>query len=176
MKYNKILFVLILPVIAAAISGCGKEAAIVNAGTGPSSGYLLESPPVEAPGLLAALENAQPGESFHFTGRVGGVREPITEGYAAFIVADESVVFCDEMGEDSHCPMPWDACCEDPGKLARSRALVQFSGANGLPLADDLTEAVGLSANDQVVIRGRLSADSVPGNPVIIAEGLAIIP
>ena len=174
MKYQKILLKSLIPAIAAIFSGCGKESTDATVDTGTGSAYLLQSAPAEVPGLNEALTTARPGEFFHFTGRVGGLADPITEGYAAFVVADEVIVFCDEMGDKGHCPTPWDACCENPEKVAQSRALVQFNDANGLPRVDDLTKAVGLAPNDTVIILGELSPDSLPGSPIILAQGIAI--
>lgn len=144
-----------------------------NASAGPD--LLLTDVPASAPSLLEALETSAPGETLLFSARVGGLREPLTEGYAAFVVADEALVFCDEMGDDSHCPTPWDACCEDPEHLAQARALVQFVDATGNPMAVDLKASTGLAENDTVIVRGTLSPDSTPENRIILAEGLAIV-
>jgi len=168
-------------ILAAALllSGCGGDnggtATLAEEGTSTNRANIsLVDLPDSAPGLLEALRNAQSDEEILFTGRVGGMTEPITPGFAAFVVADEGIVFCDEMGDDDHCSMPWDACCEDPEKLAASRALVQFVDAAGDPFPGNLTESIGLEPNDTVVVRGRLSPQSVPGNPIILAGSIEI--
>lgn len=161
------------------LAGCGggnDEAGPAGADAEPAPGtdVLVASLPDDAPGLVEAIMDAQPGEEILFTGRVGGTMDPITPGFAAFVVADERLVFCDEMGDDDHCPTPWDACCEDPEKIASSRAFVQFVDGAGEPLPVNLAEATGLEANDTVVVRGRLSPDSTPGNPIIVAATMDI--
>jgi hypothetical protein len=153
------------------------ESAVTNLPDAESSGedrFLLADAPDQVPGLLEALEAAGPEESFTFTGRVGGTIEPLSADYAGFVVADERVWFCDEGADDDHCSTPWDACCEDPDKLASSLAFVQFTDGEGNPLPVNLREAVQLSENDTVVVRGRLAPGSSGKNRVILAEGLAI--
>ena len=100
--------------------------------------------------------------------------EPLSEDFAGFVLADEVIEFCDEMAEKGHCPTPWDACCEDPDKIAASRAFVQFVDEDGMPLPVSLREAIGLKENDSVIVRGTLSPDSTQDNRIIIAEGIAI--
>ena len=152
-------------------AGAGK-AALEEAGGAEISAtrLLLPEAPAGALSLNEAVAAAQPGDPVVVEGRIGGVRNPITNGLAAFILADESVSFCDE-NPDEGCPTPWDACCEDPEKLAQSRAFVQFIGAGDLPLQLDLREA-GLAANQTVIVKGRLSPDSGPDNRIILAEGV----
>ena len=136
---------------------------------------LLEEVPETVPGLLEAMEASDPGEEFVFTARVGGMKTPISDGYAGFVVADEILVFCDEMGDNGHCPTPWDACCEDSDKLIESRAFVQFVDDSGNLLEMDLKATAGIKENDTVVVKGRLSPDSAPRSTIIIASGLAVV-
>jgi hypothetical protein len=140
----------------------------------PSS-LLLTELPVQAPSLLEALEQAKPNESFVFTGRIGGRSEPLSDDFAVFVVADESLEFCDEMAGDDHCETPWDACCESQEKVKAALAVVQFENAEGAPLELNLTEFLGLAANDKLVVKGHLAPNFEPENPVIVAEGIAIV-
>lgn len=183
MKKHNPSIILLMSALVLGLTACGpKSGSEAQAGasnesavTDPAGDFLLSEVPSTVPGLLEALEAGGEGETLLFTGRVGGNLDPMAADYAAFVVADEVLVFCDEMGDDDHCPTPWDACCEDPDKIAASRAFVQFVDDNGLPLAVDLKEAVGLAENDAVIVRGKLSPDSTPGNRIIIADGLAIV-
>ncbi|NBD37040.1 MAG: hypothetical protein GVY10_00530 [Verrucomicrobia bacterium] len=165
---------------AALLAGCGKEAASSaeseTVAHTAASALLLDEAPDDAPGIHEAVQNAAPGETIVATGRIGGVMEPLSEDYAGFVLTDERVWFCDE-GEDDHCPTPWDACCEDPDKLAASRFFVQFSGENGEPLLLNLREELGLAENQQVLVRARLGAAEAASGPRILeAEGLHILP
>ncbi|MEX0330595.1 MAG: hypothetical protein AB3N64_04150 [Puniceicoccaceae bacterium] len=129
--------------------------------------------PADAKDLLEGLASAQPEEPLLVKGRVGGTVEPLSTEFAGFVLADEVLVFCDEMSDPTHCPTPWDACCEDPEKRTASRAFVQFVDAEGLPLQVSLKEAIGLKENDAVIVKGYLAPDSTPENRIIIAQGIA---
>lgn len=161
------------------LAGCGQketpESVSADADLSqPREIFLLEEVPEGVKGLNAGLADVEPGGAVLVAGRVGGSLEPLSGDFAGFVMADEDIVFCDEMGEKSHCPTPWDACCEDPEKIAASRAFVQFVDEYGAPLQVNLREAAGLKENDQVVVKGFLSADSTPDNRIIIAQGIAI--
>jgi hypothetical protein len=174
---------LVLMPLAVTLSACGPStpengddaAGQSRQGDKAGSAFLMTEVPDNPPGLLAALESAGPEDAFVFTGRVGGLAQPLSPDYAGFVVADEVVYFCDEGEDPDHCAMPWDACCEDPDKVAASRAFVQFVDGDGNLLASNLREVIGLAENDTVVVQGRLAPESTPGNRIILAEGLAIV-
>ncbi len=180
MKLQKKSLLIAATVLAGAfLVGCGKEK--VSSGSGePSaqdnaSAFLIENLPAQAPGIYEAVQNAAPGETMVVTGRIGGVMEPLSGDFAGFVLTDERVWFCDE-GEDEHCATPWDACCEDPDKLAASRFFVQFSDENGEPLLLNLRENLGLAENQQVLVRGRLGGEAASGPRILHAEGVGILP
>ena len=161
------------------LSGCGpreESTAVASMETGPVSAqaFLLDEVPEGVAGLNDGLAGAAPGEVVLVTGRIGGTIEPLSENFAGFVLADEVIEFCDEMSKEDHCATPWDACCEDPDKIAASRAFVQFVDADGIPLQLSLGHTIGLKANDQVIVQGYLSPDSTPDNRIIIARGIAI--
>lgn len=180
-KLHKNILLPVATALAVALfAGCGKEATSSPEGKAPAqstaSALLLDEASAGAPGIHEAVRNAAPGEVILATGRIGGVMEPLSEEYAGFVLTDERVWFCDE-GEDDHCPTPWDACCEDPDKLAASRFFVQFSGDDGEPLLLNLREEIGLAENQQVLVRARLGpANAASGPRVLEAEGLRILP
>lgn len=165
--------------IAVLIAGCGKgpvgdETGQVPVGPDMSDNLLLPEIPGDVTSLVSALETATPGNAVVVTGRVGGTLKPLSEDFAGFVLTDEIVYFCDE-GDTVHCATPWDACCEDPDKLAASRAFVQFVDPDGNPLPLSLRTAAALSENDTVVVKGVLSPESTADSPIIIADGLAIV-
>jgi hypothetical protein len=86
-------------------------------------------------------------------------------------MADEVVYFCDEM-EDEACATPWDACCEDPEKLAANRASVVFLDDQGQPLSLNLKEVANLSGLNLVTIKGVVAPESTSENMIIHASGL----
>ncbi|HKJ89828.1 MAG TPA: hypothetical protein VJ960_01750 [Oceanipulchritudo sp.] len=159
-----------------ALAGCGGEASESARGAAASElaavpAFVLTSAPADPMGVVESFSAADSGETITVTGRVGGMASPITAGYAAFVLADESLLFCDEVEGDS-CPQPWDACCEDPAKIKASRVLVQFVDEAGMPLPVDLREVTDLKENRTVTVKGRFAGQSTPESPIILAEGL----
>lgn len=133
--------------------------------------FLAQRPADETP-VAEVLAAPKGGETVAVTGRIGGVVEPFGKGYAVFFLADESLVFCDEMSEPDHCPTPWDACCEDPDKIRANRLLVRFADDSGDVLPFGLKGLGGLAPNDRVVVRGKAVEADAGGGTVIEAEGL----
>lgn len=126
--------------------------------------------------VAEARRNPVPGETLAIRGQIGGTVHPFTQGYATFVLADESLVFCDEMGDADHCPTPWDACCEDPDKLAASRASVQFLAGNGRPFPFSLKGVAGLKESDALIVTGTVAEGSNPDNLIINANGFYSLP
>ncbi|MEX0325814.1 MAG: hypothetical protein AB3N33_06980 [Puniceicoccaceae bacterium] len=180
MKKHHLLLTVLSIAMLLLLSGCGPkgesvESAVVEvAPASPAGSFLLADIPPDAKDLLEGLASAAPEEPILVKGRVGGTLEPLSSEFAGFVLSDEVIVFCDEMGKDGHCPTPWDACCEDPEKISASRAFVQFVNTEGFPLQVNLKEAIGLQENDAVIVKGYLSPDSTPDNRIIIAQGIAI--
>lgn len=152
-------------------SGNGSKQAV----SGPGASLLLESPPAGFLDLNEAVAASTPGGPIVAKGRIGGRRDPISTGFAAFVLADESIEFCDETNDD-HCPTPWDACCEDPDKIRQSLAFVQIGGPDGMPLDLNPRTVFGLKENQTVIVLGRLSPESEPGNHIILADKLFLVP
>lgn len=178
MKTITHLFLLCLPLAFLTACGPKKDTASTAIGSdnpAPANALLLAAAPADYVSLNEGMAAANTGETLVVYGRIGGTLKPLTEGFAGFVLADESLQFCDEMGKDGHCTTPWDACCEDPDKIAASRAFVQFNDASGDPLQLNLRQ-LGVAENAQVVVKGTLSPESTPGNPIILAEAMAILP
>lgn len=163
-----------------ALAGCGPQ---TGASGSPASASTPASPPPDLDALFlssepqgalplaSAMPSLQPGDPVVLSGQIGGTKKPFTEGFAAFILADTSLQFCDEMGSD-HCPTPWDACCEDPARLRASRASVQFLAADGQPLPHSLAGVHGLAGLDHVTVVGQVAPASTPDNLQINATAL----
>ena len=162
-----------------ALTGCGDAAdtgaaaadAVNAADAEPGlAAFVLESEPGGAIPVAEARNTAQPGEAITVFGRIGAADTPFGRNYATFVLGDEAILYCDEMGDD-HCPTPWDACCEDPDKIATHRASVQFV-ADGRPVEGSMHGVGGLSELDAVVVTGEVNAASTPDNLVIDATGV----
>jgi len=166
----------VVAVVAAVGSGCSEktepEASETTVDVSQSI-RILDTNPADTISVGEARQTLQPGASVSLAGQIGGVEAPFFEGYAGFVLGDPEILFCDEMDEE-HCPMPWDACCEDPDKLKSLRASVQFVDAQGLPVAKSLKGFAGLKELDHVVVTGTVAATSTPENLIIEADGLYV--
>jgi len=134
------------------------------------SSIILASEPTGAISVEAARQTAQPGQSIVVVGQIGAVDKPFGEAFATLTLADESIQFCDEM-EDDHCPMPWDACCEDPEKVAQGRASVQVL-EKGRNVKGSLKGVGRLKELDRIVVQGVVDEASTPENLIINASGI----
>ena len=157
-------------------TGCSQAPDSVESAGAPSLDALfVEERPANVMTVLQARESVQPGDVVHITGQIGGSTLPFAEGYAAFIIADESLVFCSEDPGDS-CSTPWDACCETPEKISASRAMVQFTDAVGNPVAVGLKGQNGLTELDHVIVTGIVNAQSTTENLIIDGQTLHLTP
>ena len=127
--------------------------------------YLINSKPEGALPVAEAIKKAKPGEPIVVKGQIAAAMTPFSENYASFVIGDEALLYCNEMGDD-HCPTPWDACCEDLDKVKTSRASVQIV-ENGLPLPLSLKGIGGLKELDYVVVSGTADPSSTPDNLII---------
>lgn len=152
------------------LAGCGGKDAPEENTTSALSKYLLSNAPAGAISVAEARQTARPGDPVVVAGQIGTVVKPFGEGFATFVLGDEDLMYCDEMATD-HCPTPWDACCEDPDKVAVSRASVQLV-ADGTPVAGSLRGVGGLTELDHVIVEGTVDPSSSADNLLINASGI----
>lgn len=155
------------------IAGCsqaGSDAASVTGGSEKLNAFMLSEKPAEAVTVSEARSSAKPGESIVVSGRIGGAHEPFAEGFATLVLGDESLQYCNEIPGDA-CETPWDACCEDRPKIVANRASVQLL-VDGLPIAESLKGAGGLTELDQIVVSGIVDPSSTSENLIINASGI----
>lgn len=177
-KLTQTTVIALLIMVSLSLAGCGGDQAVEPSITSSSSSdrldkIWLESAPEEVVAVASARQ-LSPGEPVAVAGVIGGVMHPFTEGFASFVVGDDAIVFCNEMGEDDHCSTPWDACCEDPALLASRRALVQVLDADGMPLEVELRGQQGLKELSEVVVVGTVAAESTEENLIINATGIHV--
>ena len=158
----------------AAFAGCGKKdnAAQPEASASLPDGFILKAAPEKPLSVLEAKAAAKDGERITITGRVGGTKRAINDTRALFTIADTTLLACDSMGAGDHCPTPWDYCCEDPDKLKAGLATIKVVGADGKPLAVNLTNALGLKPLQTAVITGIAEIRADDGALVIRADGI----
>lgn len=133
--------------------------------------YILSSKPDNALPVGEARQQMKPGEAIVVKGQIAATLHPFSDGYASFTLGDEVLMYCDEMGDDDHCPTPWDACCEDPDKIKINRASVQIA-EDGNPLPVSLKGIGGLKELDHVIVVGTADPSSTPDNLIINATGI----
>lgn len=158
-----------------ALVACGPSDTQPIESTSTTNGLLLQSAPNDALSVGEARTQLSNGDLAVISGQIGGTTQPFVDGYAAFVLADPDILFCNEMGDD-HCPTPWDACCEDPDKLRALRASIRFNDSEGNALPLDLKSSLGLKELDSVTVTGLVAETSTPENLVILANGIYVEP
>ncbi len=128
--------------------------------------------PQGVPTLLEEKNSAKTGDTDTFLARVGGRVKPFADGYAIFVVADPTLVSCELMGEEDHCPYPWDYCCEDRDKITKGLATIQIVDPKGTPLRTNLEGTGGLEGSKYLVVEGILNERNDDGVFVVDAESI----
>ncbi|MDF2376828.1 MAG: hypothetical protein P1U81_11335 [Verrucomicrobiales bacterium] len=132
---------------------------------------FLNEEPAGAITVLEARADATPGETLVVAGKIAGVMNPFTDGYASVVLADEALKTCDLIPGDE-CPTPWDACCVAPEELKTQRMTIQIPGDDGLPVAQGLKGVNGLAEMDPVIVTGTVNGSSTKENLVLDLTGI----
>lgn len=166
----------LLVLVAALMAGCGKSdnasgpAAGTPGNSAEKAGLLLATEPAGAKGVLEIRKEAKNGDDVVIVGKVGGSREPLVKGLAAFTIVDTSLKSCDQIEGDT-CECPWDYCCVPD--LDQSMAMIEFVDAQGKTLRQDARELLGIKELQTVVLRGKAQRDD-KNNLTIVASGLYV--
>jgi hypothetical protein len=131
--------------------------------------FFTTDRPAEVADLIQIKPTASVGDSVTFLARVGGRVEPFVDGIAIFTVADPSLLSCELMGEEDHCPLPWDYCCEDSNGITAGSATIRLAGNSGDPIAANAEGAGGLEPLKFVVVEGVVNERNDDGLFVIDA-------
>ena len=110
--------------------------------------------PADADDLGKVIVAAKQGDTVRFLGRVGGMREPFVKDSSIFVVADPGLVSCELMGDEDHCTIPWDYCCEDSDLLRMGRATVRLVDDAGRPYRISAEGAGSLAGLKFVLVEG----------------------
>ena len=171
---------LTLLLILVGIVGCSKEPSVSNdthvtAAPGREGGkYILPTEPANASDVIQTRKEAKDGDSVVVVGRVGGSKEPLVKGRAAFTIVDVSLKSCSDM-EGDNCPTPWDYCCASKDELARGTVMIKFTDDQGKTLARDAKDFLGIEPLNTVVVQGRAKRDA-DGNLTVLANGIYVRP
>lgn len=131
---------------------------------------FLNSAPGGAKDVIAAKKGAKEGARIVVHGRIGGSKEPFTDGRAIFTIMDLGLAPCGPGKMDS-CPTPWDYCCDPRDEITKNIATVQVVGAEGAPIRADLKGVKGIQPLAEVFVSGKVAkADN--GGLVISADGI----
>lgn len=143
-----------LALTAPMLTGCNETSstAAENPTEPTTPTWVLVSAPEGAQSVTEAKVSAKEGEQIVLRGRIGGRKEPLTEGSPVFTMMDLSIPHCGE-NSDGACRTPWDYCCETSESKTENSATVQIMDTHGQPIAEDPT-AEGLMALDEVIVVG----------------------
>lgn len=176
-KITTILLSAIALKLLALATGCseGENGAADNVQTTegvPSklANLILSEKPEGSIPVAEARKTASPGERIVVVGQIGTTMVPFGKNFATLVLGDESILFCDEMADD-HCTTPWDACCEDPDKIASSRATVQVV-RDGQVVRESLDGVGGMDRLDRIIVVGTVDASTTADNLLINATGI----
>ncbi len=120
--------------------------------------------PVE---VRQARESAEDGESVVLRGTLQDFGELST-----FLLVDDALDDCTEMGEKDHCATPWDYCCADPDELMRLTVNVEVL-EDGIPGDWSFKGQRGLDRLTEVVVAGTLRKDEA-GNMRLEASRMSL--
>ena len=172
--------------LALLTSGCGDTEKPQAAA--PSVPVTPETPPVELPatliaeetpadavGVVEARKSVEPGKEIVLTGFVGGRANPFVDDRAIFTLADSKLVRCDARPGDE-CETPWDACCDEPGKIKASIASIQVVDGEGRVLKRPLEGFGRIAAGSTVTVKGTIAAGSSADSLVVNAGQIHVTP
>ena len=132
---------------------------------------FVASAPADPIPVIKAREKATPGSEVTVTGKIAGVANPFTEGFASLVLADESLQTCDLIPGDQ-CETPWDACCVAPEDIKAQRMTIQIPDGSGMPVAESLKGVNGLKEMDVLVVKGTVDGSSTPENLILNAAAI----
>ncbi len=156
------------------VAGCGKEPATPVATAALPAGLFLAAAPVDAMNLHEAKQSAVQGSTVVLHGRIGGAEEPFAKGRAVFTLVDTGVKSCADMGDEDHCPTPWDYCCEPRDNLRTNSATIQIVDADGRLIKSDIKGVRGLKPLADVTVVGTVAQVDASGVFIINATGMFV--
>jgi hypothetical protein len=167
----------VISIASATAAGCGGDSAAsvdsstVSAVSVDGSKYLLAEEPDGAVGVIEARKSASDGDPVVIVGRIGGSQNPWIEGRAAFTMIDPSVVVTAAGAECAEGEICMDDCCAED--RADCTTLVKLVDQNGKVLAVDARQLLGITADDLLVVHGKVSKDA-EGNFAVLADGVHV--
>lgn len=119
--------------------------------------------------------NLKAGDEISISGLVMGREKVFVDNRASFILGDPSTLTpCSEMGEDDHCPTPWDACCDSKEDLRNGIASIQIVGEDGRVLRGNIKGTKGLKELSSVTVSGTVAEQSTPDALIVNAVSIHV--
>lgn len=149
------------------LAACGGDTPAKEPGGGagdPGAAFALAADPGAALTVVQAKEQGPGDATLIVQGRV----QDLTKGFAILKLMDTTLKDCGEVHAEG-CKTPWDYCCDTPEDHRTNELLVEFRGADGVPV-----ETAGLPKTrllDLMKIRGKMT-ENEHGSLVLVADGL----
>lgn len=121
-------------------------------------GLFVDKAPAEAMDVCDARKQAKQGKPITIRGRIGGIAQPIADGYAMFLVIDQDFKLCKD-----GCA---DLCHISRDKVTAGMATIQVADASGKPLKASLRGVNGLKPLSKVIVAGEVA--TVTDNVLIV--------
>ena len=148
-----------------------KQAAQPGADT-PAHEVFVSDRPADAPGIAEVKKSAAKGDTVRFLGRVGGKVESFVDGNSIFVASDPALPSCELMGEEDHCAVPWDYCCEDADDLLDGMATIRILDEKGRPIRASARGMGGLEESKYILVEGTVNDRNDEG--VFIVDATSI--
>jgi len=173
----KVMTVMMLGCVCLVAACSRNEPELINIAPPPAmAGVFVTEAPSGTPVPIPEARNTfKPGDSVLLEGRIMGVRDPFVASHAVFILGDNGTITpCTEMGDDDHCQIPWDACCDPIEVRSAGTATIQVPGADGNVIAHGLKGVGGLKVLSRVTVSGVVDAMSSSGAFVVNAKAIFV--
>jgi len=180
MKTKTLLTTVLIAVAGFSLSSCkdsetGSSAEVKNPASAELQKYFTDQEIDGAQDIHIARTTAKPGDEITLKGEVMGRENVFVDGRAAFVLGDpKKLTTCDKMGEDDHCPTPWDACCDSKELKSVSLASIQIVGEDGRVLKSGLKGVNGMKEISNIVVSGIVAENSTAENFIVNAEQIFV--
>ena len=161
--------------LTVALSGCGKQTTESgNNGDRPSplGSVIAATAPEGALSVVEARAQAAPGKAITLRGKVGGKMNPLSQGVAVLVLADEKAIKSCDVIPDDPCETPWDYCCEESSAIAAATATIQIRGEDGKLVRETLRNVGGLKELSHLVVSG--TVDKASNEQALIVNAVKI--
>ncbi len=135
---------------------------------------IAAAPAADPQAIDIVRQSARPGDVITVSGRVMGNIRPFTEGRAAFIIGDPTVLTaCSEIPGDE-CASPWDTCCDSPEDKRRGTATVQVVDDTGRVLREGIEGVGGIGKLAVLTVTAVVADSSTSESLIIHASAIAV--